>query len=380
MIDARPAPDSNAAKASAPLVRVIEAKAESVQLTVESQGVVAARTESELAAEVSGRVAWVSPSLVPGGFFEEGQILFKIDPREYEFVVVRARAEVARARSRLAIEEQEAAVARREWESQGEGEPTALALRQPQVAEARAALAAAEAALAQTELDVERTIARAPYRGRVREKLVGVGEYLQRGAAAARVYSVDLAEVRLPIPDAELAYVRLPLDYSNEAHQREQGPPVVLTTEFAGLPQTWFGRIVRVEGEIDPQTHSVHAIAQVDDPYGRTSGSRRPPLSVGMFVRAEIVGRRTRALPLPRTAIYGNDAVWVVNDSDRLEFRKLEIFRREPDRVLATGGIEEGERVCTSRLEAAVAGMRVRVFEEQATEWSPPVSLGPSRD
>jgi RND family efflux transporter MFP subunit len=277
---------------------------------------------------------------------------------------VQARAEVARAQSRLAIEEQEAAVARKEWESAGKGEPTPLALREPQLAEARAAAAAAEAALAQAELDVDRTVVRAPYRGRVREQQAGIGELVQRGQTAARLYSVDVAEVRLPIADEQLAYVRLPLDYRDgEQGRREQGPPVLLTTEFAGLPQEWLGRIVRVEGEIDPETRMIHAIAQVDDPYGWTSGANRPPLAVGMFVRAQITGRNVRAFVLPRTAVRGQDMVLIVNHRERLEFRRLKILRRERDRVLATEGIEEGQLVCTSPLEAAVEGMRVRVFE-----------------
>ncbi len=369
MIANRPEPEKKAPEVTAPLVRVMRAEAESVRLTVETEGIVTPRTESQLVPEVSGRVMWVSPSLVTGGFFDEGQILLKIDPREYELAVVRARSAIAQAKTRVATEEQEAAVSRKEWESLGEGEPSPLVLREPQLAEARAAQASAEASLEQAQFDLERTIVKAPFEGRLREKSVDVGQYVQRGQSVALLYSVDIAEVRLPIADEQLAFLSLPLAYRNvEASQNTQGPAVTLRTDFAGETYEWRGRIVRTEGEIDPKTRMIHAIAQVADPYARTGSSRRPPLAVGMFVKAEIQGQSVRAIPVPRTAVRGENTVLVVNDKNAIEFRKLDIFRQERDRVLARGGVEDGERICVSTLEAAVEGMPVRILEESAPE------------
>ncbi|MCB9385292.1 MAG: efflux RND transporter periplasmic adaptor subunit [Bryobacterales bacterium] len=366
MIDNRPEPEKKVPEVEAPLVRVMDAKSENIRLTVETEGVVAPRTESQLVPEVSGRVLWTSPSLVTGGFFDEGQILLKIDPREYELAVVRSESAIAQAKTRLATEEQEASVARKEWEALGEGEPTPLVLRVPQVNEAKAALASAEAALDQAKFDLERTVVKAPFDGRVREKSVDVGQYVQRGQAVARLYSVDVAEVRLPIADEQLAYINLPLAYRNVAgSQNAQGPTVMLESEFAGETHQWRGRIVRTEGEIDPRTRMIHAIAQVDDPYARNGSSRRPPLAVGMFVKAEIYGKGVKAIAIPRTAIRGENTVLVVNDQDRIEFRQLDIFRQERDRVLARGGVADGERVCVSTLEAAVDGMPVRVLDDK---------------
>lgn len=369
MVRNRPEPEKKAPELAVPLVRVMPAEAESIRLTVMAEGVVTPRTESQLVPEVSGRVLWVSQALVVGGFFDAGQTLLKIDPREYELAVIRARSAVAQAKTRVATEEQEAAVARKEWETLGEGEPAPLVLREPQLAEARAAQASAEAALEQAQFDLERTIVKAPFDGRIREKSVDVGQYVQRGQSVARLYSVDIAEVRLPVPDAQLAYVTLPLAYRNvENAKNADGPSVVLSANFAGETYRWSGRIVRTEGEIDPRTRMIQAIAQVEDPYARAGDSRRPPLAIGMFVQAEIYGKRVQAIPVPRTAIRGENTVLVVNDRNRIEFRQLEILRQERDRVLATGGVGDGERICISTLEAALDGMAVRVLEEPAAE------------
>jgi RND family efflux transporter MFP subunit len=313
---------------------------------------------------------WVSPSLAIGGFFEEGDEMLKIDRREYELAVTRSRAAVAQAELRVATEEQEAAVARKEWEDLGQGEPTALVLREPQLAEANAARASAQAALEQTQFDLERTVVKAPFAGRIRRKQVDIGQYVQRGQSVATLYSTDVAEIKLPIPDKELEFLNLPLAY-RDAEARAAGPSAVVSADFAGQTYKWQGRIVRTEGEIDPQTRMVQALAQVENPYAQAPNSSRPPLAVGMFVQAEIAGRTVRAISLPRTALRGESVAWVINDRNQIEFRELDILRLEHDRVLVRGGIEPGERVCVSALEAAVQGMEVKVLEagsESASE------------
>jgi multidrug efflux pump subunit AcrA (membrane-fusion protein) len=148
-----------------------------------------------------------------------------------------------------------------------------------------------------------------------------------------------------------------------DAEARAAGPSVTISSDFAGKTYKWQGRIVRTEGEIDPQTRMVQALAQVENPYAQAPNSSRPPLAVGMFVQAEIVGRSVRAISLPRTALRGENVAWVINDRNQIEFRELDILRLEHDRVLIRGGVEPGERVCVSALEAAVQGMEVKVLE-----------------
>ena len=277
--------------------------------------------------------------------------------------MTRSRAAIAQAELRLETERQEAAVALEEWELLGAGRPTPLALREPQIAEAQASLASAEANLQQAEYDLERTVVRAPFAGRVRSERVDVGQFVQRGNSVATLYAVDAAEVRLPIPDVELQFVDLPLGYRGDGgFESVSGPDVVLRSEFAGNRYEWRGKIVRTEGEIDPRTRMVHAIARIEDPYARSGRSGRPPLAVGMFVEAEIQGRSSgEIVVLPRSVLRGADQVLVVNERDELRFQQVEIFRLERDRVLVRSGLEEGEQIVVSPLENAVNGMKVRI-------------------
>ena len=281
--------------------------------------------------------------------------------------MVRARAAIAQAELRLATEQEEAAVARKEWESLGQGEPRPLVVRAPQIAEAKAMLASAEAAFEKAEYDLERTVVKAPFAGRVREKRVDVGQFVSRGSSVARLYGVDYAEVRLPIPDRDLEFVNLPLAYRGQ-RESARGPSVALMANFAGRRHRWQGRIVRTEGEIDPRTRMIQAIARVADPYGRARPGR-PPLAVGMFVEAEIYGKAAaNVFVLPRIVLRGTDQVLVVDKDDRLRFRTVDILRTESDQVIIRSGLEAGERVANSVVEAAVDGMKVGVLEEPNTE------------
>jgi len=368
LIESRPAPLIREAEAVLPLVETMNATLERVQLRVGAEGTVRPTTVTELVPEVAGRVVEVSPSLVVGGFFEEGDVLLRLEPREYELALTRARAAIAQANLRLETERQEARVAEREFELLDVGPLTALALREPQIAEAQAALASAEASLEQAQYDLERTVIRAPYAGRVETERVDFGQFVQRGTSVATLYSVDAAEIRLPIPDVELQYLDLPLGYRNRDNSTANLPRVIIRARFAGEQFEWDGRIVRTEGIIDPETRQVHAIARVEDPYAAGADPDRPPLAVGMFVEAEILGHTSAPVAvLPRTALRGGNTVLVVDENNRLRFRDVVVFREERERVLLSAGVGVGDRIVRSPLENAVDGMQVRTPESEAS-------------
>ena len=150
-----------------PTVRVRSVSPRSLRVNVHTQGTVHPRMQSDVSAEVSGRIIEVSDAFVRGGFFEEGDLLLKIDSRDYQLALAQSRLEVQSAMRRLEEERADARVARAEWDELGQGEPSPLTLRIPQLEEVEAALAAAQAALERAERDLERTSVFAPYSGRM---------------------------------------------------------------------------------------------------------------------------------------------------------------------------------------------------------------------
>lgn len=355
-----------------PLVEVLRLRAENVEVRVRAQGTVRPRTEGRLVAEVSGRVGWASPSLAAGGWFGRGEPLLKLDERDFELAVVRREAAVAQARLRLEQVRADAAIARREWEELGRGEATPLALREPQLAEAEAALAAAGADLEAARRDLERATLRAPYDGRVREESVDVGQFVSRGQALASIYAIDRAEVRVPLPDEELAFLDLPLGF--EAARGRRGPEVLLRARFAGVERAWRGRLVRTEGELDPRTRMVGAVVEVEDPQGRRApaGADTVPLAIGLFVDVEILGRTLEGVHVvPRSAFHDASTVLVADPDDRLRLRSVEVARTGRESALVTKGLADGERVVVTPLDAFTEGMKLRTRELAEPEGAP---------
>lgn len=391
-----PEVESVAPEKALPVVRTIDVEPGDVRMWVRSQGTVAPRTESALVPEVSGRVTWVSPVMVSGGFFTEGEPLLRIDPRDYEAALARARAEVARA-------EGEAVHARSELKRQlglarsKANSPSQLSNARRAERVASAALEAAEVSLEQAERDLARTEIVAPFDGRVRDEHVDVGQFVSRGAPIATLYATDFAEIRLPLADRQLAYVDLPgLRGFTES---TDGPEVRLRAHFAGVLHTWTGRIVRTEGEIDTQSRMVHVVARVEDPYGiararagrleepgdepgdgaddasdsaadahtdaapGSAGVRdeRAPLAVGLFVHAEIAGQLAKGvLVVPRSTVRDGERILVVDPDDRLHFRPVDVLRIDRDQVLIRAEVRESERIVVSPIQVVVEAMKVR--------------------
>lgn len=360
-------PASAPPQALPPLVRTQTLVADDVVLRVRAQGSVRPRTESALVSEVSGRIVSVSPDFVEGGFFEAGQTLLEIDPADYRQALASAKAQLAQAELALAQEEAQADIARKEWDSLGKGEEASpLTLREPQVAQARANVEAAAAQVERAERDLARTRVSAPFAGRIRAKNADVGQFVNRGSVLAQIYSIDVAEVRLPVPDDELAFLDLPLSYRDDASAGSQ-PEARISGVFAGERHEWPARVVRTEAEIDPQSRVVNLVAEVRNPYRRKG--ERPPLSVGMFVDADILGRTVEnALVVPRAAFRDPDTVMVVGDDERLTLRDVEVVRAGRDEVVVRSGLESGERVCISPLDTVTDGMRVRSVAENQGE------------
>ncbi|NIP13567.1 MAG: efflux RND transporter periplasmic adaptor subunit [Pseudomonadales bacterium] len=349
----------NAIEPLATTVRVVEVVPQAIRLTVHSQGTVVPNTESELIPEVSGRVEWISPSLVNGGYFERGEVLLRLEATDYRSALTRADAHLDRAEAEFEHAQYEyqrlKSLEARQLASKSQMENSLRASRV-----AKASLQEARAAIEQAKRDLERTALTAPFDGLVRREAVDVGQFVSRGAPVATVYASDQAEVRLPIADRQLAFLNLPVDHRGEL-PAEQQPLVTLRAEYAGRSLLWEGTIVRTEAQIDTASRMVHVVARV-------SNVEQPvPLNVGLFVNAEIEGLLADDIVvLPRTALRNGNRVLVVDSENSLRFRDIEPLRLYKDEVLVQAGLAAGERVCVSPLQTAIEGMPVQPVTDTA--------------
>ncbi len=357
---AKPAPEKKEESQRLISLYVDEVKSDTVTISVQTQGEVRPKTEIDLVPQVSGRIVAVSGSFAEGAEFSPGETLVKIDDTNYKLAVVRAEARVAEARVAVERELANAKIKREHWlDKRTQGEPTPYALNKPQVMEAEAKLLAAEADLQEARLNVARTEINVPFLGRVREKSVGIGQYVSAGTRLGRVFSTDTVEIRLSLTDAQLAELNLPMGFMADAFN---APVVQFTAQVGNHERNWSGHIVRTHASVDQQTRMIYAIAEVEDPYGLGS-DHGEPLAVGMFVHAKIASANSQpAMVLPRLALRSANKVYVINDENRLEIRTVEVLSTSEDTVLVSSGVAVGDRVVTSTIPAAVDGMEVRAI------------------
>ncbi|MXW20709.1 MAG: efflux RND transporter periplasmic adaptor subunit [Gammaproteobacteria bacterium] len=351
-----PRPDRQARPPDAPSVLTIPALKRPAQLSVKAHGTVVPKTESNLVAEVAGRIVAVSPSMVSGGFFSRGDMLLEIERIDYEAALEQARAALASAESELANAEltfgraEELAATRAVSQADLD-----QALNQLNVS--RAGQRQASAALAQAERDLERTRVTAPYDGRVRSERVDTGQFVSRGESIATLYSIDYAEVRLPIKDQDLAF--LPFSLARTDSPSAVKTKAILRAEFAGGTHAWEADVVRTEGELDPLSRVVNVIAQVAEPYEPADGS--PPLTVGLFVEADIIGNTIEdVVVVPTSALQTGNRIYVVDTGNRLSFRDAEVVRLTAETAYLRVDVADGEQICVTGLDDAVEGQSVR--------------------
>jgi len=342
-----------------PMVRTIKVKTGPQSLHILGEGTVRPLREINVVPQVGGKVVYVSPALVNGGEFGQGDTLLRIDPVDYQLAVTLAKAKVKDSESRLKLAEEEAAAAQEEWRllhagsAKANSNPPPLVAKEPQLAAAQAKLEADRADLRKALLSLERTELKAPFDARVSQENVDIGQYVSPGQALASLYSTEAAEIVVPLEDEDAFWFHVP----GFTPGNNPGSSAKVLARIAGQARTWTGAVVRTEGELDERTRMINVVVRVEKPY-----AKKPPLPVGLFVTVDIEGRTLpEAAVIPRSALHQGDVVWVVDSDGRLHFRKVDVARVQGDEVMVQHGLENGEMVAITPLEAVTDGMAVRV-------------------
>jgi len=331
------------------------------QIILDSFGKIEPRTRGVLSSQVSGQIIAVSPEFREGGFFEKGELLLTIDPRDYNVQVEIAEAELAEMR--VGYEEQQALAeqAQKDWSDLGrKGNASAFALRKPQLEAARLKIDSARAKLKQAKLAVERTRIKAPYSGRILSKNVDIGDLVASAAKLAEIYAVDRLEIRLPLKNSELAFIDLPEKYMPV---QASSPKVTIENSLGVDSQYWHATVVRTAGAIDENSQQLYVTAQIIKEFD--NGDTRRPLKIGQFVNARIEGRTIdKAMVIPNAAIYQGSYLYLVND-DVLQRKEIKIAWQNGDEALISSGIKAGDQLVLTPLGQVSSGTRVKMVNSE---------------
>lgn len=347
------------------LVDVIRVDASRHQVDLHAKGTVVPAKEIVLQAEVGGRVVWQSDELVPGGRFDEGQAIVKVDPRDYQLAVESFRAQVRQARLDFMLERRRAEVAKREWDSFGKidasEEQRALAQREPQLEAARLALKAAQSSLQKAELDLKRTTLRAPFNAMVLSESVDLGQLISPQSTVARLVGTDAYHVQVSVPVGALRTIAV-------RRGDAPGSPAAIVQRVGEGTIERRGEVIRQLPDLDPGGAMARILVRIENPLGDEGAL---PLLLGSFVDVATEAQPIEdAIRLPRAALRNGRNVYVMNERDLLEIREVEIAWNEPNSVLVTGGVAPNERVVVSRIATPIPNMLLRTAEP-STEQEP---------
>ena len=218
----------------------------------------------------------------------------------------------------------------------------------------------AKSQLERANRDLDRTKVKAPFAGRVRQRMVGLGQSVNTGSPLGVIFATDYAEVRLPISAKDMQYLVLPElegDVGLEVELRDS-----LDSEASRMR---VGRIVRTEGALDENSLDLFVIARVEDPFGLKS--RKPPLRIGQPVVASIAGMvLSDVLPIPRGAVRQLDQITLV-DSSQWVLRTKKIIPIWSDQeyvIVRDKSIQDGSLLATTQLVYVPDGAKVEIIPD----------------
>jgi len=331
-----------------PTVQVEPVIANDHQVIINSYGEVKPLENTLLSAQVSGEVLSWHPNFVAGGIVARGETLFTIEKDNYEAAVLVAEAELARAQAGLIEEQAQAQVAEDEAKRFPSKARTDLFLRKPQVLSAQASVKSAQAALKRAQRDLDNCDVTAPYDALVISRNIGVGQFVTMGSQVAELNNIETAEVIIPIAGFDSVF--LP--------ERIKG--ITATIIQKGLNSfTREGVIDRDLGIVDNATRMSSLVVRIEDPYGLKN--IQPAIKFGSYVQVNFAGAMLNNIYRLPQELVNNKTVWIVNEEQQLEPRKVTVIREEGEYFYISDGLQADDKLVITLPEYPQKGMAVKI-------------------
>ncbi|GAA58762.1 membrane-fusion protein [Pseudoalteromonas sp. BSi20652] len=325
------------------------------QVIINSYGEIKPLENTQLSAQVSGEVLSWHPNFVAGGIVARGETLFTIEKDNYEAAVLVAEAELARAQAGLIEEQAQAQVAEDEAKRFPSKARTDLFLRKPQVLSAQASVKSAQAAIKRAQRDLANCDVTAPYDALVISRNVGVGQYVTMGSQVAELNNIETAEVIIPIAGFDSIF--LP--------ERVKG--ITATVIQKGLNSfTREGVVDRDLGIVDNATRMSSLVVRIEDPYGLKN--KQPAIKFGSYVQINFAGAMLNNIYRLPQELVNNQTVWIVNEDQQLEPRKVTVIREEGEYFYISDGLQADDKLVITLPEYPQKGMAVKIAGNQDTK------------
>jgi RND family efflux transporter MFP subunit len=301
--------------------------------TMGAPGTVVAPNDAHIAADVEGKVVWVARV---GDVLKAGDAVARLDDALMKLQYASDAATVDRLRAALGYDSAQAT----RMEKLADAKAIAASARDEAVStrdQDKAQLNGAIADLAKSRYNVEHSVIKAPFPGRVAARLINPGEYATVGKDLIRLVDIDDVEVSVPVPIAACRYLH---------------PGSVLTMDIEGKAVEGKLRAVVPVGDINSRTVEVRLTLPAANGV------------VGDSVRVLVPSAPPRlVLAVPSDALVlreDNTYLFRVNASDVVEHVAVETGTEDGALVEIRGGVSAGDRVVVNGAERLQSGETVR--------------------
>lgn len=339
-------------QAGVPPIDVARVATDSIVLSKTYPGTLSAVSSVDIVGRVNGYLQ--SQNYTEGERVQKGQVLFQIEPTQYQDAVAQAKAALETAQSQYDYSSRNYEAMTKALESDAVSQ-IEVAQAKSAVESAQAAIANAKAALQTAQTNLSYCTVRAPFSGMVTKSDLRPGAYISGAGAPvtlATIYDNSKLYANFYIDDA--AYVRSLADQRNRHLIDYDHVPVAFGES---LPHQYEGRLTYISPDVETTTGSLLLRVEIDSPYGE--------LRDGMYVTIDLpYAMEPHALLVKDAAISTSQSMkflYVVNDSNRVVYTPIEIGDMANDSMrIVTSGLRGGESYVTKALLKVRPGMEIK--------------------
>ncbi len=341
-----------------PKISVAYPRVDSVVLIKSYPGYLTSIQTVDLVARVSGYLQQMV--YTPGAMVKQGQLLFVIEPSQYEDAVEQAEATLRTAQAQYDYAENNYTRMKEAAQSDAISEIDLIQSRS-QMEQSEAAVRNAEAALSTARIQLSYCYVRAPFNGSISRSLHDVGNYIngaQQPVTLATIYQDKKMYAYFNIEDNQ--YLKMLMNQSKGTHSIPTDQAEILFQE--PMSRRYYGTLNYLSPEVELSTGTLSIRAEVDNPTGE--------LKSGLYISIQLPYGSCRDAVLVRDASIGVDQLgkylYVLNDSNRVERRSVETGQLIDDTLrLINRGIAPDERYVTRALLKVRAGMEISPILEK---------------
>ncbi|MDH3902972.1 MAG: efflux RND transporter periplasmic adaptor subunit [Xanthomonadales bacterium] len=323
-------------KAPASPVMVESAQRDTFSATLWVSGTVISQNDARIAAETDGRITWVADV---GSRIEQGEAIARIDAEDLRLDLADSEAQLLSLKSQLKYRDSSLQRFQKLADSNNAA-ATQLDEAQSQLDMTRQEIKRAEVAIAQIKRRIRQTEVLAPFPGIVVERVVQIGEFVNRGAQVARLVDTEHREIRAQAPLSVAGWIREGMQVSVEHGNRESLSPVSYVIPVG-----------------DDRSRMFEVRIAAND----------PAWIIGSPVRIALPNSEPRELvAIPRDGLVlrgSNIYVMRVNSDNTVEKITVETGIGLGGFVEVIGNVEQGDRIITRGGERIKAGQAVTIAE-----------------